>query len=149
VIEVVWTILRQEDRFLLAQRSTSDVYGGTWVFPGGKIDLEDQTPTDAANRGLKEEVGLKGEQFNKLCSIHLDEYNVQVFCCNKWLGKPQPTCKDIIGVGWFTLAEMYTLGQSLAPFINEILLYLAYLIQHYDSHPDEWQNKRRKRDEND
>jgi len=52
-VEVVWTILRQDNRFLLAQRSMSDTASGTWVFPGGKVDPEDQTVIDAAARELK------------------------------------------------------------------------------------------------
>jgi len=145
-VKVVWTILRQDNRFLLAQRSLSDTASGTWVFPGGKADPEDQTPLDTAARELKEEVGLDGGQFRKLCGTRLGKYHVQVFYCQQWSGKPRPACDDIIGVGWFTIAEIYALGQSLATFVNESLMYLAYLIQHYDSHPDEWHEQWRKRD---
>lgn len=138
VIEVVWTILKHRDRFLLAQRSISDTAGGTWVFPGGKIDSGDKTSIVTARRELKEETGLEGKRFRKLCDLRLDKYHVQVFCCDEWSGKPSPACKDIIGVGWFTLAEIHSLDKSLAPFVNDSLLYLSYLIQHYNHHPDEW-----------
>jgi 8-oxo-dGTP pyrophosphatase MutT (NUDIX family) len=147
-VEVVWTILRQENRFLLAQKSVSDTASGTWVFPGGKVDPDDQTPIDAAARELKEKVGLEGGQFKLLCSTRLDQYRVQVFCCEQWSGKPKPACDDIIGIGWFTLAEIHALGPSLAPFVSHSLIYLSYLVQHYDNHPDEWHEQWRKRDEN-
>lgn len=138
ITEVVSVILRQNSRFLLAQRSLSDRAGGTWNFPGGKIDPEDIDATTTAYRELKEEVGLEGNRFRKLFHIHLGKYHVQVFLCDGWRGKPKPSCEDIIGVGWFTYAELYALGKSLSPFANDSLLYLSYLIQHYDHHPDEW-----------
>lgn len=136
--KVVWAVLRQNGRFLLAQRSLNDHASGTWVFPGGKEDPEDITAVTTAYRELKEEVGLEGKRFRKLLHLRLDKYNVQVFLCDQWHGELRPACKDIIGVGWFTLAEMYTLGPSLAPFIIDSLLHLSYIIQHYDHHPNEW-----------
>ena len=138
MIDVVWAILRQNNRFLLAQRSIDNTASETWVFPGGRLDPEDITLVEGAVRELKEEVGLNGEQFKLLCKFPLDKYLIHVFCCHKWSGELRPACKDIIGVGWFTLAEMYSLGPSLAPFVDDSLLYLAYLIQHYDNHPTEW-----------
>lgn len=136
--EVVWAVLRQNGRFLLAQRSLADHAGGTWVFPGGKTDPEDVNAVATAYRELKEEVGLEGERFRKLFHIYLDNYSVQIFFCDQWHGELKPACKDIIGVGWFTWAEMYALGQSLAPFVNDSLLYLSYMMQHYDHHLNEW-----------
>ncbi len=138
MIEVVWAILQQNDRFLLAQRSLDDTYGGTWVFPGGKTDKSDTTPVIAIHRELKEEVGLHGKRFRLLCYIYQNQYRIRVFLCDEWDGTPQPTCDDIIGVDWFTCTEMYSLGQSLAPLVNEKLSYLLYLLQHYNNHPSEW-----------
>ena len=109
------------------------------------MDPEDHTIIDAAARGLKEEVGLDGKQFKQLCSMNLDQYRVRVFCCKQWSGKPRPAYDDIIGVAWFTLAEIYALGQSLTPFASRSLMYLSYLLQHYDSHPDEWHGQWRMR----
>lgn len=138
MIEVVWTIIQHRNRFLLTQRSTTDTAGGTWVFPGGKVDTKDKSPVDAAIRELKEEVGLDGERFKELGITCFGQYRIQIFYCQQWSGTPKPSCDDIIGVGWFTLAEIHTLNRSLAPFLNKSLMYLSYLIQHCDSHPDEW-----------
>ncbi len=138
MVEIVWIIIRKNNRFLLAQRAISDTAGGTWVFPGGKVDTIDETYIHAAVRELREEVGLKGEQFKKICILHLDKYIIKVLLCYDWKGKPKPSCEDIIGVGWFSLPEIHSLGKSLAPFTNNSLSYLSYLIQHYDNHPDEW-----------
>ena len=141
MIEVVWAILQKDKRILLAQRSLTDCTGGTWVFPGGKVDLKDKDAISAVYRELKEEVGLKGIRFRKLSHIYLNQYSVQVFFCDQWNGKLKPACKDIIGVGWFTIEEIYALGQSLAPFIDNSLSHISYLIQHYDNHPNEWREK--------
>lgn len=144
--EVVWAILRQKDRFLLAQRSVSDHAGGIWTFPGGKVDQEDVNAIAATYRGLKEEVGLNGHRFRKLFHIRLDQYLVHVFLCDQWHGELKPACKNIVGVGWFTCAEMYSLDKSLAPLVSDSLLYLLYLIQHYDHHPSEYKECWRKCD---
>lgn len=144
--EVVWAVLQKNDRLLLAQRSLLDHAGGTWNFPGGKVNPEDANDIISVHRELKEEVGLDGRRFRKLFHTHLDRYFVKVFLCDEWYGELKPSDDDIIGVGWFTLAEMHTLGQSLSPFVQEILLYLSYLLQHYEHHKNEWKNPWRKCD---
>ncbi len=139
--EVVWVVLRRNNRFLLAQRSVFDRAGGTWTLPGGKSNPEDMDIIATAYRELKEKVGLEGHRFRKLFHILLDQYRIQVFLCDRWSGELKPARKDIIGVGWFTFEEMYTLDQSLAPFISDSLSHLSYMIQHYDHHPDEWKEQ--------
>lgn len=138
MIEVVWTILSKNDKFLLAQRSWSDAYGGTWTFPGGKIDSTDKTPEATAYRELEEEVGLIGKRFRKLDHIRFDKYHIQFFVCDRWVGEPKPSCKDIIRIGWFSLTEMYSIDLKLSPFISDSLMHLSYLIQHYDHFPNQW-----------
>lgn len=138
VIEVAWTILRQNDRYLLAQRHPDDYAGGTWTFPGGKVDKSDKNIITTANRELREEVGLDGLRFRKLLHMHNNQYMMHILVCDKWRGELKPACSDIIGIGWFTFAEMYALGHSLAPFVSDSLSHISYLIQHYDHHPSEW-----------
>ncbi len=132
--EAVWAILRRKNRFLLTQKSEC----GTWSFPSGEAHPKNTAPIITVRRGLKREVGIEGERFRQLSHMHLDEYNVQIFLCDLWIGKPQLACNDIIGLGWFTWAEMYALDKSLSSHINYSLLHLSYLIQHYDHHPNEW-----------
>jgi len=139
--KVVWVVIPRNDRFLLAQRALDDCAGGTWTFPGGKVDNEDKTPIEAARRELKEEVGLVGTRFRKLYGIDLGNYNTQVFLCDSWIGQPLPSCKDIIGIGWFTLPEIHIFNKSLFPFVDETLMYFTYLLQHYRNHHDEWHDR--------
>lgn len=77
--EVVWTILRRDDRFLLAQRSLADSFSGTWTFPGGEKDRTDPSDIIAAYRELKEKVGLKGGRFRKLCHIYYCQHRIKFF----------------------------------------------------------------------
>ncbi len=146
MLEVVWVILWRNNRFLLTQRSLNDRSGRIWAFPGRKINQDDATPIVAIRRELKEEVNLIPRRLRKLTAIHQDECHIQIFFCNKWDREPRPASKDIMRVGWFTLVEMYALGQSLAPCVNNSLVYISYLIQHYGNHPNEWREQWRECD---
>lgn len=137
VIEIVWAILRKNDKFLLAQKAWTDIYGGTWVFPGGKIDSTDKTPEMAVYRELKEKVGLIGKRFRKLGHIQFDKYHIRFFICDRWIGEPKPSCKDIIRIGWLSLAKVYSIDLKLSPFLSDSLMSIAYLIQNYDHFPDQ------------
>ncbi|MGQ0749913.1 MAG: Nudix family hydrolase [Betaproteobacteria bacterium] len=54
-------VLREDGRFLLAQRPPGKPYAGYWEFPGGKV--EDGESADAAlSRELHEELGIEVEQ---------------------------------------------------------------------------------------
>lgn len=79
MIDVVRAILRQNSRFLLAQRSILDRAGGTWTFPGGEVGPEDIDTIAAVHRELKEEVGLQGSRFLKMFHVCLNQYRVQIF----------------------------------------------------------------------
>ncbi len=131
MVEVVWVVLKSKNRFLLIQRSFDDVFGGTWCFPGGKIDPYDNTPADAAARELKEETNIDGHNFKLLRTLRVGQCNTHIFLCNMWYGESKPACKDIMGVGWFTVAEIHAMGQSLTPFLSECLMYVSYLLHQH------------------
>lgn len=131
MIEVVWTILKSGNRFLLIQRSVYDAFGGTWCFPGGKIDPDDDTPADAAARKLKEETNIDGHNFKLLQTLRSGQYRNHIFFCNIWNGECNLSCDDVVGMGWFTIAEIHAMSQSLSPFLAECLMYLSYLLQQY------------------
>ena len=131
MVDVVWVVLKSENHFLLIQRSFCDISGGTWCFPGGKVDPDDKTLADAASRELKEETNLDGRNFKLLRTLCIGQYNTHIFLCNLWDGELKPACEDIVGVGWFTISEIHTIRHSLAPFLLECLMYVSYLLHQY------------------
>lgn len=131
VVEVVWVVLKNKNRFLLIQRSINDKFGGTWCFPGGKIDPDDNTPADAAARELKEETNIDGHNFKLLRILRSGQCRRHIFLCEMWDGELNLSCEDIVGIGWFTIAEIHAIDQSLTPFFTKGLMYVSYLLQQY------------------
>ncbi len=57
IVKVVCGIIWQEDKIFIARRKPEKSLGGYWEFPGGKIE-HDETPEEALERELKEELGM-------------------------------------------------------------------------------------------
>lgn len=59
MITVVTAIIKnKENKFLIVKRKENeDIHGGLWVFPGGKVE-ENEDIFTALKREIKEEVGL-------------------------------------------------------------------------------------------
>lgn len=51
-------VVRRGDKVLIARRPPSGLLGGLWEFPGGKVE-EGESPADAVERELREEVGIQ------------------------------------------------------------------------------------------
>jgi len=137
MVDVAWTLLQREERFLLVQRSVDDSLGGKWELPGGAVETADGTLLDAAKRELREETGLIGVSMKQLGTTRRNNYRIHVFRCTEWIGSPSLDCDDIMGVGWFTLAQMYAFDHSVSPYLIDTLMFIAYITQHYDHHPEE------------
>lgn len=131
MIEVVWIVIKNKNRFLLIQRSIDDAFGGTWCLPGGKIDPGDISPIAAAARELKEETNFIGHNLKLLRTLHSKQHNIHIFLCNMWDGEFNLSCKDVEGIGWFTISEIHSMTRILAPFLLENLIYVSYLLQQY------------------
>jgi 8-oxo-dGTP diphosphatase len=58
---VAAVVVRDDGRFLLAQRPVGKVYAGYWEFPGGKVE-PGEAPADALARELREELGIEVER---------------------------------------------------------------------------------------
>ena len=58
MIEVaIAIVLSEKSLVLIARRPKGKSYGGLWEFPGGKLEAE-ESPSDAATRELREELGI-------------------------------------------------------------------------------------------
>jgi mutator protein MutT len=67
VKKVIASVIKQNGKFLIAQRAKQDSLYGKWEFPGGKME-EGETEKECLHRELFEEFGIKAEIGNYLCS---------------------------------------------------------------------------------
>ncbi len=128
--EVALIMIRHNNRYLLIQRSLEDEYGGLWAMPGGKKDSSDQSIYQAAERELEEETGLVSQHLEELLTTTKEQYHIHLFMCTLWSGNPSLICKDVIGVGWFTIPEIWQLDKSLTPWLLSFLSDLTFSIRH-------------------
>ena len=139
--ELVWAALQQDDRFLLIQQLANHQNDYNWSFPWKNFELGTKTPTQVIATELKKSIGLNSKRLRKLYQIRLDQYCVQGFLCDQWNGEFKITYKQIIGMGWFTLAEIHSLSHGLVELLNQSLPYFTYIYQHYMNHPNEWKDQ--------
>lgn len=76
-IEVVAAILIQGGRVLAAQRSEGGIRGGTWEFPGGKVD-PGESQRAGLERELREELSLEVEVTDLFLSLTHDYPDLRI-----------------------------------------------------------------------
>lgn len=92
-IPVVAGILKKGPHVLVGQRPKDNTLAGKWEFPGGKIELG-ETPEQALNRELREELGIEAEiGALKLAITHTyTEIGILIlfYEVRYWKGEPKP-----------------------------------------------------------
>ncbi len=100
-------ILRDDGRFLLAQRPAGKVYAGYWEFPGGKIE-DGESAEDALGRELHEELGIEVERAYPWITRDYDYAHAAVrlrfFRVVGWRGEPHG--KEDQGFAWQSTREL-------------------------------------------
>lgn len=133
MIIVAQTAVRFNNRYLLIQRALTDSYGGLWALPGGGQE-DNETAEETASRELQEEVGIVPTKITELFQIHSTQdkkkYLTHIFLCKHFIGLPSPTTKDVIGIGWFTIPEIWKLDISLTPWLIKCLPQLSFNVRH-------------------
>jgi mutator protein MutT len=114
-------------RILITRRKAEQVLGGYWELPGGKLE-PNESPSDAAVRELREEVGIEVKPIHTLVSTdHRYEHahiRLIPFVCEHISGTPQPLHVD--EVRWVApdrLAD-YAFPEASLPVIADLLGWL-------------------------
>lgn len=87
----VAVIVDDKQRILITQRPLHATHGGSWEFPGGKLEPE-ELAEDALIRELKEEVGIEVNEYQLLGYVNYDypDKSVQliIFMVTRFTGMP-------------------------------------------------------------
>ena len=115
--------MEKNGRYLVAQRTENDRFGGLWEFPGGTLETGESLEA-CTKREMKEELGIEVKVGEKV-AIFEDEVpdlkiNVHLFRCHILNGSPLPL--DCQAVRWVTLEELSLL--PLAQVDQKILKWL-------------------------
>lgn len=86
MIKVVAALIENDNKVLLAKRSTGDINVlGKWEFPGGKVEL-DENEFAAIEREIKEEFELtiKAKEFiiNNVCEYPTKVVDLRLYKCD-------------------------------------------------------------------
>lgn len=86
MIKVVAALIENDNKVLLARRSTGDInVFGKWEFPGGKVE-RDENEYDAIEREIKEEFELviKAKEFliNNVCEYPTKVVDLRLYKCD-------------------------------------------------------------------
>lgn len=87
----VAVILREDGQVLLGQRPEGKPWAGWWEFPGGKIEAG-ETPFDALQRELHEEIGIEAEHaypwITRVFSYPERTVKLRFFMVRRWHREP-------------------------------------------------------------
>ena len=91
MIKVVAALIENNNKILLAKRSTGDInVFGKWEFPGGKVE-QNENEFDAIEREIKEEFELtiKARKFitNNICEYPTKIVDLRLYKCDYISGK--------------------------------------------------------------
>ena len=86
MIKVVAALIENDNKVLLARRSTGDINVlGKWEFPGGKVE-KDENEFDAIEREIKDEFELtiKSKEFliNNVCEYPTKVVDLRLYKCD-------------------------------------------------------------------
>ena len=126
-------ILREDGRFLLAQRPLGKAYAGYWEFPGGKIE-EGESAQDALRRELHEELGIEAVTLFPWMTRDYDYPHAAVrlrfFRVTRWRGEPHG--REAQSFAWQTTRDLTVapLLPANGPILRALDLPPVYAISH-------------------
>jgi 8-oxo-dGTP diphosphatase len=131
-VEVAAAVIERPDgSFLMASRPPGKVYAGWWEFPGGKVEAG-ETPRQALDRELREELGIEVEQawpwLNRTYNYPHADVMLRFFRVTRWRGDPHPHEGQLFD---WTRAEAPAVSPILpanGPILKALRLPLEYAI---------------------
>lgn len=124
MIEVVAALIKKDNKYLIAKRSTGNPeLIGKWEFPGGKVDFG-ESELSAIEREIKEEfeVEIKAKKFisNSICKYSNVTVDLKLYDCEYISGDFKLLSHS--EYRWVTKEEFYDYDLALAdiPFIKDI-----------------------------
>jgi 8-oxo-dGTP diphosphatase len=108
---------------LIAQRPPGQVLAGRWEFPGGKL-AEGESPSDALQRELREELGIEVRQFEWVLDIEnalaKSPLTLHCFVVTEYVGEPQP--RDGQALEWVPIEQLsqHDILEADQPFIEAL-----------------------------
>jgi len=110
VVEVALAVAVRHGKVLVARRGARAHLGGSWEFPGGKIE-PGEAPSEAALRELREETGLEAHEAEPFVAV-VHRYPDRAVRLHAFLVR-EPSGEVRIGEGrdwaWLSPAELASL----------------------------------------
>lgn len=131
--EVVAAVIVEHNRILLTQRKPGKEFEHLWECPGGKVQ-DGESHAQALHREVSEETGLVVEARRMLCQCAFEppwmrEPRLITFYAARCTSLPAVKAYPYaaIGIGHFTLREMYALNHTPAnrECLDEIVRYMV------------------------
>lgn len=120
---VAGALLDRAGLVLIAQRPRGKVLAGRWEFPGGKL-ADGESPSDALQRELREELGIDVRQFEWVLDIEnalaKSPLTLHCFLVTDYVGEPQP--RDGQALEWVPIEQLsqHDILEADQPFIEAL-----------------------------
>jgi 8-oxo-dGTP diphosphatase len=120
---VAGALLDRAGLVLIAQRPRGKVLAGRWEFPGGKL-ADGESPSDALQRELREELGIDVRQFEWVLDIEnalaKSPLTLHCFVVTEYVGEPQP--RDGQALEWVPIEQLsqHDILEADQPFIEAL-----------------------------
>jgi 8-oxo-dGTP diphosphatase len=111
-VDVLAAVIRDGDRYLVCRRPAGKRHGGSWEFPGGKIQ-PGESRAEAAARELREELDLRLVQLGETVCSRRDPGSPFLVHFMEATVEGSPTALEHDEIRWVTAEQLP--GLSLAP----------------------------------
>jgi len=123
-VVVTAAIIKNGDRYLIAQRKVGSHQELKWEFPGGKVEVGEH-PESCLQREIAEELNIivEVEDIFQVVSYNYEHAHVILLCYNCSITQGKPRADDCQDFRWVTINEMkqYRFAPADIPVINRII----------------------------